>query len=152
MQSASRRASAGGGGMVGLIISVISALAPPPIAQHLEQPGRSSLIGGACRPLPLPTASSHPSPPPAPPPGNCSLCAPFCQGCKIGQISVMLKNWPISWQGTLIGGESGVHCCHRCAGRGLHGSPRGNQQCPGVGWGATVHLMFWWGLSWLNLK
>jgi hypothetical protein len=38
------------------------------------------------------------------PPGsnrNHSLCAPFCQGRQIGQISVMLKNWSISRQGTL---------------------------------------------------
>lgn len=84
---------------MGVIISVISPIAPPPLAgpggSRLEQAER---WGSACSPF-----SSHPPQlsHPTLPSGNCSLREPFCQGRQIGQISVMLKNWSISWQGTL---------------------------------------------------
>lgn len=88
----------------------------------------------------LPTAAfSFPSPilayEPLPTPRQL-LTVPFCQGSQIGQISVMLKNWPISRQRTLTGGESGVHHCHRCGEawrEGAPGFPGGAGDAQGMG-------------------
>lgn len=117
---------------MGLIISVISPLLLLPC------PGLGGAAGSG-RDAVLPTAPFSFSPilayEPLPAPRQL-LTAPFCQGGQIGQISVMLKNWPISWQGTLTGGESSVHHCHRCGGacrEGAPGFPGGASNAQGMG-------------------
>lgn len=83
---------------MGVIISVISQWLHLPLLDYEASAWSRRKGGSACSPFsPCPLQLSHPTLPS----GNCSLCAPFCQGRQIGQISVMLKNWPISWQGTL---------------------------------------------------
>lgn len=97
---------------------------PHPLPRTWRAAGSSLRHGAAHCPQPpspssppplLPTLLVNLSLPPYP---RQLFTVPFCQGSQIGQISVMLKNWPISWQGTLTGGKSGMHLCHRCVGRG----------------------------------
>lgn len=101
-----------------------------PLAQDLEGPGGSHLRSG------LPTAPSPSQGPLLCPP--CFHTPPrpqatvhslrLSQGCQIGQISVMLKNWPISRQGTLTGAGSRVCClpqmCQEGWREGAPGLPR----------------------------
>lgn len=121
---------------MGLIISGLSPLRLLPCPGLGGAAGSGRRCSAARCPLPpspsaLPSLLTNLSPPPIR-----LLTAPFCQGSQIGQISVMLKNWPISWQGTVTGGESGVHHCHRCGGawsEGAPGFPGGASNAQGMG-------------------